>query len=56
MTEMKLKVIKQVKKFDESEQIFAKKKGKEREGFMIRNAMPVYSPDKLEKGKPKKSY
>ena len=56
MTETKLKVVKQVKKYDESEQIFAKKKGKEREAFLKRNAMPAYSPDKQEKGKPKKSY
>jgi len=37
MTEKKLKVIQKVKAYDESEQIFAKKKGKEREAFMIRN-------------------
>ena len=41
---------------DESEKLFAKKKGKERTHFVARSTLPPYSPDKMEKNRPQKTY
>ena len=56
MLEKKMKVVNRKKVYDESEKIFEKKKGKERQHFVVRNSLPAYSPEKIEAKKPIKSY
>jgi len=56
MTSMKLEVVKQVRAYNEEDKIFDKVKGKEKEKFLARNALPAYHPDKLEAAKASKGY
>jgi len=56
MTGHQMAVVTGTRRVDESEQLFAKKKGKERIHFMARNVLPPYSPEKLEKQKPRKTF
>ena len=54
MKAKKMTVIEKIHTVDESNKIFEKKKGKEKEKFHQRNVIPAWRPEKLEKAS--KSY